>query len=123
MLKNKYQRMTSEEKKELKNKYYKTKQGAFIKQKLFNSRLYAVLLLIWAIVNIIIMIKDKEYKFVNITLTIFAIGFAILFIVAAFKIESNKLNDYAIEEGKTYRKPSIEEEIEKEYKNKKKKKK
>ena len=123
MLKNKYQRMTSDEKKDLKDKYYKTKEGLFLKQKLFNSRLYALLLLIWAAVNIVLMIKDQTYTFVNITLTIFGIGFAILFIVLAFKIESDKLNYFAIENEKNYKKPSIEEEIEKEYKSKKKKKK
>ena len=123
MLKNKYQRMTSDEKKDLKDKYYKTKEGLFLKQKLFNSRLYALLLLIWAAVNIVLMIKDQTYTFVNITLTIFGIGFAILFIALAFKIESDKLNYFAIENEKKYKKPSIEEEIENEYKNKKKKKK
>ena len=119
MLKNKYQRMSKDEKKELKEKYYKTMEGTRIKYRLFNSKLYASLLFIWAIINTIIMITKKDYSFINITLIIFSSSFAVLFTIFAHKIESEKLNSYAIEEEKKSKKTSIEEEIEKEFKKKK----
>ena len=121
MLKNKYQRMSREEKKELKVNYYQTNEGKYTKQKLLNSKLYSLLLGAWSLYNIIMMIIKKDYTFVNIVLIVFSASFAILFIVLIHKVESNKLNDFAIEEEKKKKKPKLENEIEKEYKKKKKK--
>jgi len=123
MLKNKYQRMSPAEKKEIKEKFFKTVEGNTIKYRLFNSRLYSCLLFAWAIINIIIMIVTKDYSFINITFIILSVLFAILFIVIAAKIESEKLNSFAIDEEKKNKKTTLEDEIEKEYKSKNKKKK
>ena len=69
------------------------------------------------------MIVTKDYSFINITFIILSVLFAILFTVIAAKIESEKLNSFAIDEEKKNKKTTLEDEIEKEYKNKNKKKK
>ncbi len=92
-LKVKYLRMNKEERKEVKQKYYETSLGKYIKKKLISSFICGILCIGF---GIYFLITTKDAKFIdyfyNISLVL--IGFA--FIIAIRKIEIKKINEYVI---------------------------
>lgn len=92
-MKNKYQRMTKEEKKEIIGKYRKTEKGKYLMAKLKNVMICGIISYVYAIYLII----DAK----NIWSYIGALGvfiFGCVFIVSSIRLRNKNLNKFAINE-------------------------
>ena len=98
-MKNKYQRMTKEEKKKVRNRYYKTEKGRNQKNRLIRLFICGVLGTLFAIY----MIIDGYLKgTINIWIWIVSIIlllFSITFIVSSIYLRGKCLNLYAVKNG------------------------
>ena len=98
-MKNKYQRMTKEEKQKLKNRYYKTEQGKIQKQRLMRLLICGI----FGIIFSIYMIVDGYLKgTINVWSWIWAIlllAFSLAFIISSFILRGKSLNLYAVKNG------------------------
>ena len=92
-LKVKYLRLDKNKRKEVKQKYYETSLGKYVKKKLISSFICAVLCIG---IGIYLLISTKDPKFIdyfyNISILLIGIGF----LIAIKKIEVKKINEYGI---------------------------
>ncbi len=95
MLKNKYQRMTKEEKKELRTKFFNTDEGKLFKKRITRVLIFGVIAFIYSIYLFI-----DNYTTINsiwiytIAITVFIAS--IIFIIGYFKVSNKTYNNYAI---------------------------
>lgn len=92
-LKVKYLRLDKEKRKEVKQKYYETSLGKYVKKQLISSFICGVLCIG---IGIYLLISTKDPKFIDYfySISILLIGFG--FIFAIKKIEVKKINEYVI---------------------------
>ena len=92
-LKVKYLRLNKEKRKEVKQKYYETSLGKYVKKQLISSFICGVLCIG---IGIYLLISTKDPKFIGYfyNIRILLIGFG--FIFAIKKIEVKKINEYVI---------------------------
>ena len=92
-LKVKYLRLDKEKRKEVKQKYYETSLGKYVKKQLISSFICGVLCIG---IGIYLLISTKDPKFIDYfyNISILLIGFE--FIFAIKKIEVKKINEYVI---------------------------
>ena len=92
-LKVKYLRLDKEKRKEVKQKYYETSLGKYVKKQLISSFICGVLCIG---IGIYLLISTKDPKFIDYfyNISILLIGF--VFIFAIKKIEVKKINEYVI---------------------------
>ena len=92
-LKVKYLRLDKDKRKEVKQKYYETSLGKYVKKKLISSFICGVLCIG---IGIYLLISTKDPKFIDYfyNISILLIGFG--FIFAIKKIEVKKINEYVI---------------------------
>lgn len=92
-LKVKYLRLDKNKRKEVKQKYYETSLGKYVKKKLISSFICGVLCIG---IGIYLLISTKEPKFIDYfyNISILLIGFG--FLIAIRKIEVKKINEYVI---------------------------
>ena len=92
-LKVKYLRLDKEKRKEVKQKYYETSLGKYVKKQLISSFICGVLCIG---IGIYLLISTKDPKFIdyfyNISILLMGCGF----IFAIKKIEVKKINEYVI---------------------------
>lgn len=92
-LKVKYLRLDKDKRKEVKQKYYETSLGKYVKKKLISSFICGILCIG---IGIYLLISTKDSKFIdyfyNISILLIGIGF----IIAIRKIEVKKINEYVI---------------------------
>ena len=93
MKKYKYQRLTKEEKKEAKTKFYETEQGKILKQRFNRIFIYSIMLILFGIYMLVeAYIKKNSYaQYVYGTiLIIFGIGF----LTSRSYVMMRKVNEY-----------------------------
>lgn len=92
-LKVKYLRLDKEKRKEVKQKYYETSLGKYVKKQLISSFICGVLCIG---IGIYLLISTKDPKFIDYfyNISILLMGFE--FIFAIKKIEVKKINEYVI---------------------------
>lgn len=92
-LKVKYLRLDKEKRKEVKQKYYETSLGKYVKKQLISSFICGVLCIG---IGVYLLIGTKDPKFTDYfyNISILLIGFG--FIFAIKKIEVKKINEYVI---------------------------
>lgn len=92
-LKVKYLRLDKDKRKEVKQKYYETSLGKYVKKKLISSFICGILCIG---IGIYLLISTKDPKFIdyfyNINILLIGIGF----LIAIKKIEVKKINEYVI---------------------------
>ena len=86
-MKNKYQRMTKTEKKELKQKFYETTKGKEMKKRLLRLRITGLIGILFSVFLVIsgYISKEKEYKTINITLLVIAFFIYLYFMMLNYK--------------------------------------
>lgn len=93
MKKYKYQRLTKEEKKEAKTKFYETEQGKLLKQRFKRILIYSIILILFGIYMLIEAYTKKnsyaQYAYGTI-LIIFGIGF----LISKSYVMMRKVNKY-----------------------------
>jgi len=99
-MKNNYQRMSKEEKINLKKEFYQTEKGKSLKNRFLRLRIISIVGIIFVILTFAYGIFQNNLMwydyFINISLSIACI----IFILAPIKIETNALNWYSIKEYK-----------------------
>ncbi len=98
-MKNKYQRMTKEEKKKLKSRYYKTEKGRLQKNRLIRLLVIGIIGILFSLYLII-----DGYLKGNISVwtwigAIILIIFSLIYIVASFYLRGKSLNTFAVKNG------------------------
>ncbi len=94
-IKTKYQRLNREEKKEAREKFYKTEFGQSLKPRFTRLLVVSILLFIYAIVLLLeAIIKHGSIWGYISSLIIFI--FAIVFLIGRQKVISQKVNNYLI---------------------------
>lgn len=92
-LKVKYLRLDKDKRKEVRQKYYETSLGKYVKKKLISSFICGILCIG---IGIYLLISTKDPKFIdyfyNISILLIGIGF----LIAIKKIEVKKINEYVI---------------------------
>lgn len=96
-MKNKYQRMSKEEKKKLQESYKKTELGANMLSRLKRIVITGSLGAIVSIVLIILAIIEKGNIFDYIYAGVLTVA-SIVFLIGSFKIKNKVLNDFALEQ-------------------------
>lgn len=93
MKKYKYQRLTKEEKKDAKEKFYQTELGINLKQKFKRILIYSIALIIFGIFLIIntYIKKDSNINYIYASLLII---FGIFFLIARRYVIIIKVNDF-----------------------------
>ena len=92
-LKVKYLRLDKEKRKEVKQKYYETSLGKYVKKQLISSFICGVLC-IGIGIYLLMSTKDPKFNDYFYNTSILLIGFG--FIFAIKKIEVKKINEYVI---------------------------
>ncbi len=90
-MKNKYQRMTKDEKKKLINDYKKTEKGNYLLKKLRNLIVIGVLSYFYAIY--LIITSENIWNYISAGMLLLA---GCIFIVASIKLRIKNLNKFAI---------------------------
>lgn len=92
-LKVKYLRLDKEKRKEVKQKYYETSLGKYVKKKLISSFVCGILCIG---IGIYLLISTKDPKFIDYFYNIRILLIGIGFLIAIRKIEVKKINEYVI---------------------------
>lgn len=98
-MKNKYQRMTKEEKKKIKNRYYKTEQGKQQKNRLIRLFICGILGTLFAIYIVIDAYLKRTINIWTWIGSIILLLFSITFIVSSIHLRGKCLNLYAVKNG------------------------
>lgn len=99
-MKNKYQRMTKEEKKQIKEKYYATEDGKIMKNRLVRLFIIGVMGIVFSGYLVYSNItKDGNSIWQYLTAGILLI-FSIVYIISSFKLRVKVLNKFAIKNSK-----------------------
>ncbi len=99
MVKYKYQRLTKEEKKEEKLKFYATERGKDLKNRFFRILVYSIMLILFGIVLLAEAItkNDSIAQYIySVILIIFGIGF----IIGRYIIMIRQVNDFIVKKPK-----------------------
>ncbi len=93
-MKNKYQRMNKEEKKETILKYKKTDLGKANMHRLYRILIFGIFALAYGIYQIIIIISD--FKIYTLIASLIYILFGLVFTISFYKLRIKYLNTFAI---------------------------
>ena len=93
-MKTKYERMTKEEKKELKELYKKTSNGKVMLDRLFRVNIVGFLLLLYAVYFFLSHIESLKWSDYVISIPIFIIG--LVFLILSYRLKKKVLNQFAI---------------------------
>jgi len=94
-MKNKYQRLNKKERKKVRDDFFKTDTGIYIKKKLNTSLVCAFLCLLLGIYNLYDAFKNNLTIFDKVY-SVTVILFGLLFILMYYKVRSKKVNEYLI---------------------------
>lgn len=92
-MKIKYLRLTKKERKEVKQNFYQTKQGIYLKKKL-NMVIFSAISLILISIYLIIEAFIKDISIMQYIYAFTILFFGVIFLTSYFKIKITKLNDY-----------------------------
>lgn len=95
-MKNKYQRMSKEEKKECRQKYYQTKKGHEMRIRLIRLNVIGITGIIFAIFLVISGYIAEEINWATWVMAITLFVFSIIFITGSCLIKGKVLNQFAI---------------------------
>lgn len=93
-MKTKYERMTKEEKKELKEFYKKTSNGKVMCDRLMRVNIVGILLLLYAVYSFVSHIDALKWSDYVISIPIFIIG--LVFLILSYRLKKKVLNQFAI---------------------------
>ena len=97
-LKTKYERMTREEKKEIKNRYQKTEAGTEMLKRLFRLNVVGILLILYAIYLFFSHFNHLKWSDYVTSIPIALIG--IFFLFMSYRLKKKVLNQFAIKNEK-----------------------
>ena len=92
-LKVKYLRLDKDKRKKVKQKYYETSLGKYVKKKLISSFICGILCIS---IGIYLLISTKNPKFIDYFYNVIILLIGIGFLIAIRKIEIKKINEYVI---------------------------
>ncbi|MBD9075141.1 hypothetical protein EGP91_04020 [bacterium] len=95
-MKNKYQRMTKTEKKELKQKFYETTKGKEMKKRLLRLRIIGLIGILFSVFLVISGYISKELNWATWTMSIILMLCSCVYFMGSFTIKGKILNDFAI---------------------------
>lgn len=95
-VKNKYQRMTKTEKKELQQQFYETTKGKEMKKRLLRLRLIGLVGIFFSIFLVISGYISKELNWATWTMSIILMLCSCVYFIGSFTIKGKMLNDFAI---------------------------
>ena len=95
-MKNKYQRMTKTEKKELKRKFYETTKGKEMKKRLLRLRIIGLIGILFSVCLVISGYISKELNWATWTMSIILMLCSCVYFIGSFTIKGKILNDFAI---------------------------
>ena len=93
-MKTKYERMTKEEKKELKELYKKTSNGKVMLDRLFRVNIVGILLLLYAVYSFLSHIEALKWSDYVVSIPIFIVG--LVFLILSYRLKKKVLNQFAI---------------------------
>lgn len=94
--KNKYQRMTKEEKKQCQKFYYNTEKGQAMRSRLNRLVIIGVIGLLFSIFLVISGYLSHELSWATILLAVILTIFSLIYIVSSITLRRKCLNNYAI---------------------------
>lgn len=100
-VKNKYQRMTKTEKKELQQQFYETTKGKEMKKRLLRLRLIGLVGIFFSIFLVISGYISKELNWATWAMSILLMLCSCVYFVGSFTIKGKMLNDFAIKKKKS----------------------
>ena len=99
-MKNKYQRMNKEEKKEIQNKYYATNEGKAMKNRLIRLSIIGIMGILFSIYLIYSNYTQDGNSIWQYIMSGILIIASLIFIIGSINIRSKVLNKYAIKNSK-----------------------
>ena len=99
-MKNKYQRMTKEEKKECQQKYFATSKGKEMKIRFLCLKIIGILGIAFAIFLIISGYISNEINWATWAMAIILMIFSVVFITGAIILKGKCLNQFAVKKMK-----------------------
>ena len=100
-VKNKYQRMTKTEKKELQQQFYETTKGKEMKKRLLRLRIIGLVGIFFSIFLVISGYISKELNWATWAMSILLMLCSCVYFVGSFTIKGKMLNDFAIKKKKS----------------------
>lgn len=100
-VKNKYQRMTKTEKKEIEQQFYETTKGKEMKKRLLRLRVIGLVGIFFAIFLVISGYISKELNWATWAMSILLMLCSCVYFVGSFTIKGKMLNDFAIKKMKS----------------------
>ena len=96
-MKNKYQRMSKDEKKKLKQKFIQTEYGKNLLHRLNRLLIIGLIGIVFAIFEFVISFlnKDDIFDFISAVLLLVI---SIIFIISSIKTKTKQLNNYALKQ-------------------------
>lgn len=95
-MKNKYQRMSKEEKKALQEKFYKTEKGKDMKKRLLRLRMIGFIGMLFAAFLVVSAYFSKELNWATWLMSIILMACSVTYFVSSFVLKGKVLNDFAI---------------------------
>ena len=95
-MKNKYQRMNKEEKKNTQKFYFRTDKGKEMKKRLVRLNIFGIGLVIFSIFFMLSDYINKSVTWATYFFSISCLVFGIVFLVGAYKVRGRVLNNYAV---------------------------
>lgn len=95
-MKNKYQRMNREEKKQCQKFYYNTEKGKEMRRRLNRLVVLGIIGILFAVFLVISGYISNEINWATWTMAVILIIFSIIFIIGSYKLRIKCLNAYAI---------------------------
>ena len=95
-MKNKYQRMSKEEKKALQEKFYKTEKGKDMKKRLLRLRMIGFIGMLFAAFLVVSAYFSKELNWATWLMSIILMACSVTYFVCSFVLKGKVLNDFAI---------------------------
>ena len=94
-MKNKYQRMSKEEKKKLKKEFAKTKQGKDLLFRLKRLLIIGIIGIVFSILLLLVAFFNKESIFNYIEAIMLLIA-SVIFLIGSIRMKGKQLNNYAL---------------------------
>ena len=95
-MKNKYQRMSKEEKKDLQEKFYKTEKGKDMKKRLLRLRIIGFVGMLFDVFLVVSAYFSKELNCATWLMSIILMVCSVTYFVSSFVLKGKVLNDFAI---------------------------
>lgn len=96
VLKNKYERMTNEEKKKCKEMYYNTSKGKEMRTRFLRLNIIGVCGILFSIFLVVSGAISKELSWATWVMAGLLLFFSIFYIIGSFLLKKKCLNDFAI---------------------------